>query len=103
MVFTFNISKRLLIIVIMSISLSWDLAELCILARITNINQIFKKIEVKLSNRFRQSVTMQLIKLLCFLLIVAHFAACSFRIVGKIESNYFEPEEIWTYKVDRNT
>jgi len=46
---------------------------------------------------------MQLIKLLCFLLIVAHFAACSFRIVGKIESNYFEPDEIWTYKVDRNS
>lgn len=46
---------------------------------------------------------MQLIKLLCFLLIVAHFAACSFRIVGKIESNYFEPDEIWTYKVDCKT
>jgi len=51
--FVFITSKRLLIIVILFISLSWDLAELCILARITNINQIFKKIEAKLSNRFR--------------------------------------------------
>ncbi|KAL4439559.1 hypothetical protein ABPG74_003961 [Tetrahymena malaccensis] len=92
--------KRVFIIVMLYLSNYQKYLQLVAFLRISIINKLLKKIEQQLNINFQCYTYTKLLKLVCFLLAVAHFLACSFRLISLIESYYFTQDQIWNYKTD---